>query len=102
MRNAARGKAKKLTWRVFQMTRAADRVKLQIMQTPPRPLWETIGQLYRFHPWHGLKVHPEFPAKTTVYVEIVPSDTMKFELDKVSGILKIDRPQRFSNRCPAP
>lgn len=68
----------------------------------PDRFWETLGLLYRFHPWHGLKVHPEFPEKTTVYVEIVPSDTMKFEVDKVSGILKIDRPQRFSNRCPAP
>ncbi len=26
---------------------------------------------------------------------------MKYEVDKASGLLKIDRPQRFSNVCPA-
>jgi inorganic pyrophosphatase len=29
-----------------------------------------------------------------------PSDTVKYELDKDTGLLKIDRPQRFSNVCP--
>ena len=37
-----------------------------------------------------------------MYVEIVPSDTVKYELDKDSGILKVDRPQLFSNVCPSP
>lgn len=60
------------------------------------------GMLYRSHPWHGLDVGAEFPEKLHVYIEIVPSDGMKYELDKESGLLKIDRPQRFSNRCPAP
>ena len=35
-------------------------------------------------------------------MEIVPTDTVKFELDKDSGILKVDRPQLFSNVCPSP
>jgi inorganic pyrophosphatase len=58
--------------------------------------------LYRAHPWHGIDLGPNFPTKTHVYIEIVPSDSMKFELDKATGILKVDRPQRFSNHCPAP
>ena len=37
----------------------------------------------------------------TAYIEIVPTDAVKYELDKESGILKIDRPQQFSNVCPA-
>jgi inorganic pyrophosphatase len=63
---------------------------------------EYVGLFYRFHPWHGLGTGDGYPDRVNVYIEIVPSDTMKFELDKTSGILKIDRPQRFSNRCPAP
>jgi inorganic pyrophosphatase len=37
----------------------------------------------------------------TVYVEIVPSDAVKYEVDKVTGHLKVDRPQKFSNVCPS-
>jgi inorganic pyrophosphatase len=37
-----------------------------------------------------------------VFVEIVPSDTVKYELDKDSGLLKVDRPQLYSNVCPSP
>jgi len=58
--------------------------------------------LFKSHPWHGIDPGPEAPRKVTVYVEIVPTDTVKYELDKVSGILKIDRPQLFSNVCPSP
>jgi inorganic pyrophosphatase len=35
-----------------------------------------------------------------VYIEIVPTDAVKYELDKMSGHLKVDRPQRFSSMCP--
>ena len=42
------------------------------------------------------------PAKkVTVYVEIVPTDTVKYELDKETGYLKVDRPQKFSNVVPS-
>ena len=34
-------------------------------------------------------------------IEIVTTDTVKYELDKSTGILKIDRPQKFSNTVPA-
>ena len=36
----------------------------------------------------------------TTYVEIVPTDTVKYEMDKVTGILRMDRPQQYSNICP--
>jgi inorganic pyrophosphatase len=36
----------------------------------------------------------------TCFIEIVPTDTVKYEVDKESGILKIDRPQKYSSQCP--
>ena len=36
----------------------------------------------------------------TAYIEIVPTDPVKYELDKTTGYLKIDRPQKFSNVYP--
>lgn len=56
---------------------------------------------FRAHPWHGVDPGPEVPAVVTAFIEIVPADTVKYEVDKASGLLKIDRPQRFSNVCPA-
>ncbi|MEL7834542.1 inorganic pyrophosphatase [Fodinibius sp. Rm-B-1B1-1] len=54
------------------------------------------------HPWHGIDIGEESPDVIKVFIEIVPGDTMKYELDKESGYLKVDRPQRFSNICPIP
>ena len=56
--------------------------------------------LLQAHPWHGIDPGSEVPAKVTAYIEIVPTDTVKYELDKVSGTLRVDRPQRFSSLCP--
>ena len=42
------------------------------------------------------------PQIVTAFVEIVPTDTVKYELDKLSGLLKVDRPQQFSSLCPMP
>jgi inorganic pyrophosphatase len=64
------------------------------------PLWSLLGLLFKSHPWHGVSIGPDAPEVVTVYVEIVPTDTVKYELDKVTGHLKVDRPQRFSNICP--
>ena len=35
------------------------------------------------------------------YIEITPFDLMKYEVDKVSGYLRVDRPQRTSSQPPA-
>jgi len=53
------------------------------------------------HPWHGVEIGDDAPTEVTVFVEIVPSDTVKYEVDKESGYLKIDRPQQYSNVVPA-
>lgn len=55
---------------------------------------------YRPHPWHGIDPGPRFPESLIAYIEIVPTDGIKYEIDKLTGYLKIDRPQRFSNFCP--
>jgi inorganic pyrophosphatase len=50
------------------------------------------------------RTKPRNPARSstivTTYIEIVPTDTVKYELDKTSGYLKVDRPQKFSSVCP--
>jgi inorganic pyrophosphatase len=53
------------------------------------------------HPWHGVPRGDDAPSEVTVFVEIVPSDTVKYEVDKETGYLKIDRPQQYSNVVPA-
>jgi inorganic pyrophosphatase len=56
--------------------------------------------LHRPHPWHGVSLGQDAPAIVTAYVEIVPTDTVNYELDKATGYLKVDRPQKFSSTCP--
>jgi inorganic pyrophosphatase len=56
--------------------------------------------VYRAHPWHGIPIGDDAPVTVTCYIEIVPTDTVKFEVDKESGILRVDRPQKYSNHCP--
>ena len=55
---------------------------------------------FRPHPWHGIDPGPRFPEIITAYIEIVPTDGVKYEIDKLTGYLKVDRPQRFSSYCP--
>ncbi|WP_199736755.1 inorganic pyrophosphatase [Fibrisoma montanum] len=53
------------------------------------------------HPWHGISAGENAPEIITAFIEIVPTDTVKYEIDKESGYLKIDRPQQYSNIIPA-
>jgi inorganic pyrophosphatase len=55
---------------------------------------------YKAHPWHGISPGDHAPDVVTAFIEIVPSDTVKYEIDKETGYLKIDRPQKFSNTVP--
>lgn len=54
----------------------------------------------RSHPWHGVSPGPQPPSLVTAYIEITPRDVVKYELDKVSGLLKVDRPQQTSSSPP--
>ena len=55
----------------------------------------------RAHPWHGVPIGDDAPRRVTAYVELVPTDTVKYEMDKATGILRVDRPQQYSNVCPS-
>ena len=64
------------------------------------PLWSLMGSLFKSHPWHGVPIGDYAPALVTAYIEVVPTDTVKYELEKITGHLTIDRPQKYSNICP--
>ncbi len=58
-------------------------------------------RINKAHPWHGIPIGENVPNEVTVFIEIVPRDTVKYEVDKETGYLKIDRPQQYSNVVPA-
>jgi inorganic pyrophosphatase len=60
-----------------------------------------LDLLFSSHPWHGVPIGEKAPGVVTAYVEMVPTDTVKYELDKDTGLLKVDRPQKYSNVCPS-
>jgi inorganic pyrophosphatase len=55
---------------------------------------------FRPHPWHGLDTGPEPPGLLHAFIEITPFDLVKYEVDKGSGYLRVDRPQRGSSQPP--
>jgi len=60
---------------------------------------------WRPHPWHGLDVGPsghsgDSTDLVNAYIEITPFDLVKYEIDKETGYLKVDRPQRTSSQPP--
>jgi len=65
------------------------------------PIGRLMGLRYKSHPWHGIDIGKEAPDIVTCFVEMVTTDTVKYEVDKISGYLRIDRPQKYSNVSPA-
>ncbi len=61
----------------------------------------SIFPFCRAHPWHGVEIGENAPKEVHCYIEIVPTDTVKFEIDKPTGLMKVDRPQKYSNNCPS-
>jgi inorganic pyrophosphatase len=55
---------------------------------------------FKSHPWHGVAPRTHDPQVFNVYLELVPTDTVKYEIDKATGHLKVDRPQKYSSLCP--
>ncbi|PID29118.1 MAG: inorganic pyrophosphatase [Candidatus Cloacimonadota bacterium] len=56
---------------------------------------------WRPHPWHGLDVGVNPPEELNAYIEITPFDSVKYEVDKKTGYIKVDRPNRTSSQPPA-
>ncbi len=65
------------------------------LMTFPQPFFR-----WRPHPWHGIDIGPNPPKVIHAYVEITSFDLVKYEVDKVTGYLQVDRPQRSSSQPP--
>src|SRR5258708_1560539 len=65
------------------------------MTMPPPPFYR-----FRPHPWHGLETGINAPRVVNAYIEITPFDSIKYEIDKATGYLRVDRPQRGSATPP--
>jgi len=61
----------------------------------PKPFYR-----WRPHPWHGLEVGPDPPHIVHAYIEITQFDLIKYEIDKTTGYMWVDRPQRTSSQPP--
>ena len=65
-------------------------------------LLKYISKVFKPHPWHGIEARPKDDSSlVNAYIEIVPTDRVKYEIDKDSGYLMVDRPQKFSNIIPS-
>jgi len=71
------------------------------MKKSQDPIGKLLGLRYKSHPWHGVEIGKNAPEIITVFIEMVPTDTVKYEVDKETGYLTIDRPQKFSSILPA-
>lgn len=70
------------------------------MKEEVKKIVDAMSQRFVSHPWHGVEVGEKSPAIVNAYIEIVPSDSIKYEIDKASGHLMVDRPQKLSNHMP--
>jgi inorganic pyrophosphatase len=71
------------------------------MSSPREPdLDQLLKLMFQAHPWHGVSAYADGAGQVHAFIEIVPSDPVKYELDKPSGHLSVDRPQRFSSLPP--
>lgn len=61
----------------------------------PKPFYR-----WRPHPWHGLEAGENLPGLVNAFIEITPFDYVKYELDKTTGYIRVDRPQRTSSQPP--
>lgn len=62
--------------------------------------WKIMSRLFKAHPWHGISIGESAPEIVNCYIEIVPADLIKYEIDKTTGHLEVNRPQKYSNYCP--
>ena len=70
------------------------------MKEDVKKIVDAMSQRFVSHPWHGVELGEKSPNIVNAYIEIVPSDSIKYEVDKASGHLMVDRPQKLSNHMP--
>jgi inorganic pyrophosphatase len=56
---------------------------------------------WRPHPWHGLETGEQSPAVVSAFIEVTSFDAIKYEVDKLTGYMRVDRPQRSSSMPPS-
>ncbi|MCC5914046.1 MAG: inorganic pyrophosphatase [Balneolaceae bacterium] len=56
---------------------------------------------WRPHPWHGLDAGENAPEVVSAFIEITSFDAIKYEVDKLTGYMRVDRPQRSSSMPPS-
>jgi len=61
----------------------------------PKPFYR-----WRPHPWHGLEIGENAPDIVNAYIEMTPFDAIKYEVDKITGYTRVDRPQLTSSTTP--
>lgn len=84
-----------MDWQITEVTHLKN-----TKVTPPTPGSPSFYQ-WRPHPWHGIPAGHNPPTFVNAYIEITPSDGIKYEIDKETGYLKVDRPQLSSSLPPA-
>ncbi|GBG69202.1 hypothetical protein CBR_g3901 [Chara braunii] len=58
---------------------------------PPRRMTSFVRRNVAAHPWHDLEIGPGAPTYFNVVIEIGKGSKVKYELDKRSGLIKVDR-----------
>lgn len=76
-------------------------IKISTVYTNFETKIQYMYKKYKSHPWHGISLGKQAPEVVRTFIEIVPTDTVKYEVDKDTGYLCIDRPQKYSNVIPA-
>jgi inorganic pyrophosphatase len=56
---------------------------------------------WRPHPWHGLEIGDGAPNIVSAFIEVTSFDAIKYEVDKLTGYMRVDRPQRSSSMPPS-
>ncbi len=70
------------------------------MKAEIKQLIDAMSKRFTSHPWHGIEIGEKQPAQVNAFIEIIPSDAIKYEIDKASGYIMVDRPQKLSNHMP--
>ncbi len=65
------------------------------------PIGKLMGLRHKAHPWHGIDIGDHAPEELIAFIEMVPTDTVKYEVHKQTGYLILDRPQKYSSILPA-
>ena len=44
-----------------------------------------MGLRYKSHPWHGIDIGDKAPNVVNCFIEVVPTDTVKYEIDRITS-----------------